>query len=288
MRAGAAEEAVGESGGAVAGVEDEQRRRLRAVPGGAQAAQHVLHLRDRLGRPGRGRGARHVHEGGPCGAQVPDRRGELVLPAGRGLAGALAVAGAVVHVLPARGAPRVRPGIGGRVDGEPQPGPPGARVPHLSGIPGRQPGQRLLQQAPVDHVVLRDPPAVPRGRPRPAAAPPPAGRTASRPDPPGGQRVVQGAVAPGELRLQAQLHQRRHRVIGAQHRVGQLEQRVRPRRPGTHTATAGTRAAAPGPGSARPRPRRPPGPGPGRPRARTAGLTRFPEGFAARNRAVAG
>jgi hypothetical protein len=48
-------------------------------------------------------------------------------------------------------------------------------------------------------------------------------------DPPGGQRVVQRAVAPGELRLQAHLHQRCHRVIGAQHRVGKLEQGVRPR-----------------------------------------------------------
>ena len=81
-----AEEAVGESGGAVAGVEDEQRRGLRPVPGGAQAAQHVLHLRDRLRCPGRGHGARHVDEGGPRGAQVPDGRGELVFPAGRGLA----------------------------------------------------------------------------------------------------------------------------------------------------------------------------------------------------------
>jgi hypothetical protein len=34
-------------------------------------------------------------------------------------------------------------------------------------------------------------------------------------DPPGGQRVIQRAVAAGELRLQAQLHQRRHRVIRA-------------------------------------------------------------------------
>ena len=33
----------------------------------------------------------------------------------------------------------------------------------------------------------------------------------------------------GELRFQAQLHQRRHRVIGAQDRVSKLEQRVRPR-----------------------------------------------------------
>ncbi len=98
----AAEEAVCESGGAVAGVEDEQRRCLPAVPGGTQAAQHVLHLRDRLRCPGRGHGARHVEQGGPCGAQVPDGRGELVFPAGSGLGRALAVAGAVVDVLPAR------------------------------------------------------------------------------------------------------------------------------------------------------------------------------------------
>ena len=90
---------------ALAGVEGAKPadRQARAVPGGAQAAQHVLHLRNRLGRPGRGHGARHVHEGGPCGAQVPDRRGELVFPAGAVLAGALAVAGPVVHVLPAPG-----------------------------------------------------------------------------------------------------------------------------------------------------------------------------------------
>lgn len=44
----AAEEPVGERGGAVAGVEDEQRRRCDPVPGDAQAAQHVLHLGDRL------------------------------------------------------------------------------------------------------------------------------------------------------------------------------------------------------------------------------------------------
>jgi hypothetical protein len=48
-------------------------------------------------------------------------------------------------------------------------------------------------------------------------------------DPPGGERVAESAVAAGELRLQAQLHQRRHRVIGAQDRVRELEQRVRPR-----------------------------------------------------------
>jgi len=81
----------------------------------------------------------------------------------------------------------------------------------------------------VDHVVLRDPRA---GRP-PVDGPRQfrcqQGEEPLVVDPPGGQRVVQGAVAAGELRLQAQLHQRRHGVIGAQDRVGQLEQRVRPR-----------------------------------------------------------
>ena len=226
----AAGQPVGERGGAVAGVEDEQRRGLPAGPGGAQAAQHVPHLRDRLGRAGRGRGAGHVEQGGPRGAQVPDRRGELVLPAGRGLAGAPAVAGAVVHMLPARRAPRVRPRVSGRIDGEPQPAPPGARVPHLPGIVRGQPGQRFVQQPVIDHVVLRDP--------RECLRPVHGLRQLRRQqreqplviDPPGGQRVIQRAVAPGELRLQAQLHQRRHRVIRAQHGVGELEQGIGPPR----------------------------------------------------------
>jgi hypothetical protein len=47
-------------------------------------------------------------------------------------------------------------------------------------------------------------------------------------DPPGGQRVVQRAVAAAELRHQRQLNQRGHRVIGAQDRLAQLEGRVRP------------------------------------------------------------
>jgi hypothetical protein len=48
-------------------------------------------------------------------------------------------------------------------------------------------------------------------------------------DPPGGQRVVQGAVAAGELRLQEHLHQRCHRVIRAQDSARELEQSIRPR-----------------------------------------------------------
>lgn len=81
----AAQQAVGEGGGAVAGIEDEQRRGLVGVPGGAQSAQHVRHLDDRLGSAARGRGPRHVDERGPRGAQVPDGSRELVFPAGRGL-----------------------------------------------------------------------------------------------------------------------------------------------------------------------------------------------------------
>jgi hypothetical protein len=199
------------------------------VPGLVQAAQHVLYLRDRLLRAGRGGGALDVQERGPRGAQVPDRGGELVLPAGRGLAGALAVASAVVDVLPARGAHGVRPGAGGRVDGEPQSRPPGARIPDLSRLACRNAGQRLVQQPAVDHVVLRDPRAGSRA----------AGERQRRRqqggellviDFPGGKRVIQRAVTTGELRLQAQLDQRRHRVIRAQDGVGQLEQRVRPQR----------------------------------------------------------
>ena len=226
-------EPVGEGGGAVAGVEDEQRRGLAAVPGGVQAAQHVPDLRDRLGRAIRGRGPGHVDQRGPRGAQVPDRRGELVLPAGRGLGRAPAAAGAVVHVLPARGAPRVRPGVSGRVDGEPQPAPPGARVPHLRGIARGQPGQRLLQQPVIDDVVFRDP--------RECLRPVHGLRQFRRQqgeeplviDPPGRQRVIQRAVAAGELRFQAQPHQRRHRVIRAQDSVGELGQRVSPQRQAT-------------------------------------------------------
>jgi hypothetical protein len=47
-------------------------------------------------------------------------------------------------------------------------------------------------------------------------------------DPPVSQRGIQRAVAAAELRHRRQLDQRRHRVIGAQDRIGQLEQGVRP------------------------------------------------------------
>jgi hypothetical protein len=48
-------------------------------------------------------------------------------------------------------------------------------------------------------------------------------------DLPGGQRVIQRAVTAAERRHQRQLRQRGHRVISAQDRVAQLEQRISPR-----------------------------------------------------------
>ena len=138
------------------------------------------------------------------------------------------MAGAVVDVLAARGAPGVRPGVGGRVDGEPQPAPAGARVADLRRLLRGQAGQRGVQHDVVDHVVPRDP----RGGLRPVHGLRQfGGQQGEQPlvvNAPFGERVVQRAVTAGELRLQAQLHQRRHRVIGAQDRVGQLEQGVRP------------------------------------------------------------
>jgi hypothetical protein len=140
------------------------------------------------------------------------------------------VAGAVVHVLAARGAPRVRPRVSSRVDGEPEPAPPGARVPHLRGIVRGQPGQRFAQQPVIDHVVFCDPRECPGPVHGLRQFRHQQGEEPLVVDPPGGQRVIQGAVTPAELRLQAQLHQRRHRVIRAQDSVGELEQGIRPPR----------------------------------------------------------
>jgi hypothetical protein len=135
-----------------------------------------------------------------------------------------------VHVLPARGAHGVRPGIGGRIDREPQPRPPGARIPDRGALARGHPGQRRLHQPVIDHVALRDPPACHRVIDERRQRRRQQGEQLLVVNPPGGQRVIQRAVAAGELRLQAQPHQRRHRVIGAQHGVGQLEQGVRPPR----------------------------------------------------------
>ena len=49
-------------------------------------------------------------------------------------------------------------------------------------------------------------------------------------DPARGQRVLHGATPAATLGDQGQLNQRGHRPVGAQQRLGRLEQRVRPRR----------------------------------------------------------
>ena len=199
-----------------------------AVPGRVQAAQQVLDLPGRLLGPGGGRGALDVDQGGPRGAQVPERRGELVLPARDGLAGAVAAAGVMMDMTAARGAFGVRAGVGGGVDREPQPPPPCARLPDLRGAVGRDRGEGLFHQAVVDRVVLADPGqglrAVDQLRQR-------AGQQRGEGlliDLPGGQRVIQRAVTAAEGRHQRQLRQRGHRVVSAQDRVAQLETRIGP------------------------------------------------------------
>ena len=212
------------------GVHDDQRR---AAPAGAacrlQAAQQVLDLADRLPGAGGRSDALDVDQGGPCGAQVPERGGELVFPAGDGLASAVAAAGVMVDVAAFRGAFGVRSGVGGGVDREPQPPPPGARLPDLRGVRGRHAGQGGFQQAVVDPVVLSDPGAafVPVDERRQRLRQQRAERLLIAPA--CGQRVIQRAVAAAELRHQRQPGQRGHRVIGAQDRVAQLEQRICPR-----------------------------------------------------------
>jgi hypothetical protein len=218
----------GQRRGAVPGVEDDQRDAGPPGPGRGQAAQQVAHLPDRLAGTRGGGGALRVDERGPGGAQVPQHRGELVLPARDGLAGAVAAAGVVMDVPAAGRALGVRPGIRRRVDREPQPPPPRARVPHLGRRPGGHAGQRLLQQAVVNPVMLSHPglALVPAGQPGKRA-----GQQRSKfllVDAPGGQSVIQRAVAAAELRHQRQLRQRRHRMISAQDRINQLEGRIRP------------------------------------------------------------
>ena len=123
----------------------------------------------------------------------------------------------------------VRAGIRGGVDGEPQPGPPRARLPRLRRLLCGYLGQGLVRQPVVDLVVLRDPGA---GRAiidelRQRASEQLGGGLLV--DLPGSERVIQRPVATAELRDQRQLHQRGHRVISSQDRIGQLELRVRPR-----------------------------------------------------------
>ena len=88
----------GQRGGAVPGVHDDQRRGAPAGAGCVQAAQQVRDLPGRLPGAGGGGGALGIDQGGPRGAQVPERGGELVFPAGDGLAGAVAAAGVMMDV----------------------------------------------------------------------------------------------------------------------------------------------------------------------------------------------
>jgi hypothetical protein len=200
-----------------------------AGAGRVQAAQQVADLPGGLPRPGGGRGALGIDQRGPRGAQVPQRRDELVLPARDGLAGAVTAAGIVMDMTAARRALGIGAGIRGGVDREPQPRPPRARLPDLRGLRGRYRREGLFQQAVVDRVVLADPGqglgAVDELRQR-------SGQQRGEGlviGLPGGQRVIQRAVTAAELRHQRQLDQRGHRVIGTQDRVAQLEQRISPR-----------------------------------------------------------
>ena len=130
----------------------------RGVPAGDfQAAEQVLDLPDRLPGAGARSGPLDIDQGGPRGTQVPQGGGELVLPAGDGLAGAVAAARVVVDVAASGGAFGVRAGIRGGIDREPLPPPPRARLPRLGGLGGRDASKGLLQQAVVDPVVSRDP-----------------------------------------------------------------------------------------------------------------------------------
>jgi hypothetical protein len=63
-----------------------------------QAAQQVLDLPRGLGGTGGVRGPLDIDQRSPGRAQVPERRDELVFPAGDGLAGAVAAAGVMMDV----------------------------------------------------------------------------------------------------------------------------------------------------------------------------------------------
>ena len=84
---------------------------------------------------------------------------------------------------------------------------------------------------------VRAQPRAAHRRPARSARRPPAGQRqpGQRPAQPTGldpalvERVIHRAVPAAVLGHQRQLHQRPHRAVGAQHRVGQLEQRIRPR-----------------------------------------------------------
>jgi len=98
------------------------------------------------------------------------------------------------------------PGIGGRVDCYPEPGPAGARVPDPGGVRSGDPGQRPVQQPAAGDVVLRDPGPGLRSVHQRRQHLREQGEQPLVIDPPGRQGIVERAVAPAELRLQRQLH----------------------------------------------------------------------------------
>jgi len=86
-------------------------------------------------------------------------------------------------------------------------------------------GGRVRPQPVADIDRQHDPPVAIAWQRHPGQRPPHPGRV----DPTGGQRVIQRPMPPPMLRHQRQPHQRGDRPVGAQHRITQLKQRVRPR-----------------------------------------------------------
>jgi hypothetical protein len=176
----------GEVGGIVAGIEQDERRRVAGLllPGRGQVLQQSGDLADRdVGVLLAGPDPARLDGINPGRTAPPDADEHAVGPAGQPAVPALAADlhhGPLVSVL----------GVGARqrsgVDREHQ----------RLARPGR--GQLGDQQPP-----------------QPAAA-----------DPALGQGIVDRAVSAAELRLHRQLHRRSHRSLRAQHPVGQLEQRI--------------------------------------------------------------
>ena len=147
----------GQRGGAVPGVEDDQRRARPPCPAACRRRSRFWTCRSVW----RVRVAAVVRSASTSAAQAvrrwPSAASELVLPARDGLAGAVAAAGVMMHVVALRRALGIGPGVGGGVDREPQPPPPRARLPYLRCLVRGQAGQRGFQQAVVDQVVLAGP-----------------------------------------------------------------------------------------------------------------------------------
>jgi hypothetical protein len=80
-----------------------------------------------------------------------------------------------------------------------------------------------LRPQPARHIHRQDDPSVRRPRQRHRHQ---RGTQPLHTHPASGQRVVQGAVPPTVLGNQRQRRQRTHRPVRAQHRIGELEQRL--------------------------------------------------------------